>query len=142
MSREIKFRAWFELENKMVPHEDLTMTYDNDEGFTFAFDQSTRTDDDEAKGTLNFIPLQYTGLKDKNGVEIYEGDVLDVEEHMSTTVYQNGCSTGGASWTNKFKSVVEFSPSGLQRASYDGRRGVVIGNIYENPELLGKAGEA
>lgn len=71
--------------------------------------------------------MQYTGLKDKNGKEIYEGDVILVFE-----------------WNRKYKVVFErgmFKASGsttfsLATATNGELSCQVIGNIYENPELL------
>jgi len=69
---------------------------------------------------------QYTGMYDKNGVEIYEGDILRFDSPISKSFVIEWNDTNGA-WT-------QFSPR--NRAS-------VIGNIHENPELLnGKGGES
>lgn len=70
------------------------------------------------------IFLQFTGLKDKNGVEIYEGDILDYEGYNKYEVYfMNG----------KFMACNEL---GHDINNYYYNKVKVIGNIYENPELL------
>jgi hypothetical protein len=89
---------------------------------------------------FNTLSYQYTGLKDSNGKEVYEGDILEF-------VYlNNGCphkervfiEFDGLNFmvsTRQYLSVIMFCGGGLN--SIDKRSGIkVIGNIYENPELL------
>ena len=129
--REIKFRAWFEMEKKMVTHDRLSISYDNGEGFTFAFD------DWGEKGTLNYILMQYTGLKDKYGKEIYEGDIVSEK-------WQNPL----ANKAEDDRYLIEFEHGQYRLRDSKKRPGrdrflfmqyqrvEVIGNIYKNPELL------
>jgi len=70
--------------------------------------------------------MQYTGLKDKNGKEIYEGDIVKIEGFINHVV---GFEDGAFRWMN----VGPYLPI-AERISE--RECEVIGNIYENPELL------
>ena len=89
-------------------------------------------------GNENAELMQYTGLKDKNGVEIYEGDIVRFEAIEWTG--NNGDRV-------EYQGVVEYSeehiafsyklPTGLEAIPYESTNIEVIGNIYENPELLG-----
>ncbi len=69
----------------------------------------------------NYPVSQYTGLKDLKGVEIYEGDV----------VYICGCG----------KTLIEFPFLDVYEAGFEDDIGEIVGNIYENPELLGESDE-
>ena len=81
--------------------------------------------------------LQYTGLKDKNGVEIFEGDILEVEKNEDGT-YKG--TINGKTFFDRFQGY-------SSKIKVDGMHDIytlrnwnnhvrIIGNIYENPELL------
>ena len=106
--REIKFRAWDKENKKIISWEDIKVYEDNSPYLSDYFN---------FKNTP-IILMQYTGLKDKNGKEIYEGDIVystyyrhNIEIEDIFTMYK---------WFD-YPESEEFE---------------IIGNIYENPELL------
>jgi len=115
--REIKFRAWLGDIPKLFNLEDIATWGPSWEGPGFAEYNNWE---------------QYTGLKDKNGREIYEGDwvqIIDHPENITTradvVVFENGMF-GTASET-----AVPLCDYGMVWVE-------VIGNIHENPELWGE----
>jgi len=74
------------------------------------------------------ILLQFTGLKDKNGKEIYEGDLIGDKDCYVEVIFKDGsfCNKGD------FKPIIEW----IWARKRKGIETEVIGNIYENPELL------
>ena len=83
---------------------------------------------------------QYTGLKDKNGNRIWENDILHVVEKMGNDVYHNGNLVSSPRWINELNFKVEFTPGGLMNTQRFANalqiECEVIGNIFDNPELL------
>jgi uncharacterized phage protein (TIGR01671 family) len=117
MNREIKFRAWDKSCDKMR----------GENGIKDCF--SLRSD-----GVYNddYILMQFTGLKDKNGKEVYEADIVIHDGEKIVVKYG-------------IQSVDAFEGAGFNLWSFYGQKlgGFrlqseieIIGNIYENPELL------
>lgn len=86
----------------------------------------------------NPIIMQYTGLKDKNGKEIYEGDILKYDVLGDDSLYEYlTVSYDQGSW------IAETNPKNIDSflsvvATEGANDAEVVGNIYENPELLKK----
>lgn len=118
--RELKFRAWDKKKKVMFPVNGLQ--------FNFSGVKMVRTYAiaDNLKSSQNVEVLQYTGLKDKNGKEIYEWDVLLIEGKTIRTVE----STMSWDWGGATVYGWIIGTDNPEQASE------VIGNIYENPELL------
>jgi len=118
--REIKFRAWDKKTKKWV--DDFDVSPDGNAYFHHG------ADDDRDPDLLNVELMQYTGLKDKNGVEIYEGDILESEGNDWLRVY----------WHRGFAGFyLESSNAGaLNLDEKYAEKTWTIGNTYETPELL------
>jgi uncharacterized phage protein (TIGR01671 family) len=130
--RDIKFRAWDISGNKMI--SDLCQM-SLDDGF-YSLNKEIET-----IHRAGFELMQYTGLKDKNGKEIYEGDVLSIVDRT-----KGSTNYGNERWRDKiifhcgFFALPIPADDGIKRAlplyTYDNTDIEIIGNIHENPELL------
>lgn len=133
--REIKFRIW---DNKL----NIFSTPENNDAREFfihfggyrmirchdGYSQPTIVWDEEIKNRYSI--QQYTGLKDKNGIEIYEGDIVKAtsdqyenENFVGKVIFDEGCFL---TWVNKNDIRGIWGEDDIE----------VIGNIFENSDLL------
>ncbi len=122
--REIKFRAW-DKEKKQFFVSDGNLDSEvcvAESGIVYLLD-----DEPYAQQTDRFVLMQYTGLKDKNGKEIYEGDVLEDGEGFRAKVIFDDIN--GMFVAEEMNTIIWYNRPALLETE-------VIGNIYEHPELL------
>lgn len=123
--RDIKFRAW-DIQNQEMTSAPMRNIYRNKYSL---FGDIYLLQKEMFKDTVRVELMQYTGLKDKNDVEIYEGDIVNVNHCGGTPRYEKVKFYANAG----FASVHPFTDSGHHWSSY---RCEIVGNIYENKDLL------
>lgn len=126
MGRDIKFRGWDSVNEVMLQVKSINFR----EGYV-----SLNEGDNSLTDTLEMIELmQYTGLNDKDGKEIWEGDILERYGYWSIRIeYDKGCLMVRDLDEVRYNNLILNVPICNFESINDWK---VIGNIYENPELL------
>ena len=115
--REIKFRAWDKINKEMINVESIN------------FQERRVYRDVVSYRDFNDVELmQYTGLKDEYDDEIYEGDIVTLHNSRYKVIFDNE----GA----RFVLKDCFFEIGIPFKNNNNKEMEVIGNIYENPELM------
>ena len=141
--RELKFRAWDKENEEYMNGYDVLLKYDGSAVSRYAlvvFDTDM---------PVNVIIEQYTGLKDKNGREIYEGDIVETPIYGVWTTGNSDAIFGEKMWKLAvfwadadcgflFKVIGSKNQPNRAYDVLDQHLGAleVIGNIHEDPELL------
>ena len=117
-----KFRAWLKKEQKMDNEIDHISWLEDElycigDGITYMVSAE------------DLVLMQSTGLTDKNGKEIFEGDVLGTKDGLLNGVVEYRTDLG--MWTN---SLIRYN--NFERLCNVAGSREIIGNVYENPELL------
>lgn len=146
--REIKFRAWDVINEKMYPVAFPTWNGAVEGKINFVTHSVEMIDED---GDDKPVLMQFTGLVDKNGKEIFEGDIYKITAGPHFWIYQvkdvggnfgntlfgvldhSNCSSNEA---DEYTFQITTEKAGLRDFVKCGRDCEIIGNIYETPELL------
>ena len=127
--REIKFRAWCD--------SDKMMYYDIRDGIGFDYGsiyEFSRFFNDDPNDYHKWTVMQYTGLKDKNGVEIYEGDLIRMESYsfhyLNKYIYEVYYNEPNM----RFR--LRNNPHDCDEDATGFHSFEVIGNIYQNRDLI------
>lgn len=113
MNREIKFRAW----------------YGNRYGY-FSLGETNRY----PSNVMSFPVQQFTGHKDKNGKEIFDGDILKFFDKIVAIVVWSEFGGWSYQWIDKI--YINVRQRKIEPFFHNINLNEVVGNIYENPELL------
>jgi uncharacterized phage protein (TIGR01671 family) len=133
MKREIKFKCWSVQMQEMFTPESIPNNICDPEGDPYEEE--------------HFVHLQYTGLKDKTGREIYEGDLLRFSigyPGIEQELYRVCENVGAFGCRNVRENTIGFRPfvgmeaSLVQHGHYEDLCEIMefVGNVFQNPELL------
>lgn len=126
----LKYRAWYVLAEEMID-EILMISFIRKEiigKFSNGYISVPLKFEDKRNGE-DVVLMQSTGLFDKNGKEIFEGDILGTKDGLLNGVVEYRSDLG--MWTN---SLIRYN--NFERLCSVATSREIIGNIYENPELL------
>ena len=118
-----RFRAWLKKEQKMDNEIDHISWLEDElycigDGITYMVLAE------------DLVLMQSTGLKDKNGKEIFEGDILKNNNYITSVFYEKGA------YCVKFRRTTNTTVTMNVISFIEKYKTKIVGNIYENPELL------
>ena|SRR5579872_3015626 len=125
MNRAIKIRAWDTVRNRFLEAYEMQYLYIDSDGRVQYSDSAPFNPRDERTVLLT----EFTGLVDKNGTEIFEGDIVRIGSRVHEIVFKDGA----------FVIMITLVHDGslfYLDARHDFLNMEIIGNRYENPELL------
>lgn len=137
-----KFRAWDKENDRMIYPSTEGVCFELDDDGINILDVSGDYPEDHTFPAIDSFLMQSTGLKDKNGVEIFEGDVVSVRNHPFQKTEKSGAgieidgdyaiswNEGDLTWCAGNLLLARLKPYVT-----------VAGNVWENPELLEKDNE-
>ena len=135
--REIKFRAWIKEDKKMINPRAL---YFFDKQLTCDYQEEVFRYINKPFSLEDCVLMQYTGIKDKKGREIYEGDIVKkgnltgIAEFNTEDMGSCGCCWPefyGVGFVIRVEGSKEYFFGAMEIDECE-----VVGNIYENPELI------
>lgn len=126
--RLFKFRAWDAENETMIPPEDL-ISVDNENAGVLIGDDSI---EDGARHSSEVMVMQFIGIRDADGREIYEGDIIGINNKRKGCEKVTGL--GVVEYDDRcFEAIISDDDDVL---NYKSNLIHVIGNIFENPELF------
>jgi len=142
MEDRFRFRAWDKEEKDMIYQ--VEKLYDGNlsaypaQSFGELFELKMQDDNFEDTEELRYIVMQCTGLKDKNGKLIFEGDIFEKKDSFGMDLVI--VEWASDMWHLRSTLFPSLSP-GNYRLEYYAEKLKIIGNKYENPELLEESNE-
>lgn len=149
--REIKFRAWLKKENKMVEVKSIHL---GTKKIIHGYSENSQCYGNKSCSFDDIELMQYTGLKDKNGKEIYKGDIVKFNNQIGEICFECGAFGIGVKDCVDYETLEAYRGErfygclndnfislweiywNFNCVDYEIDEIEVIGNIYENPELL------
>lgn len=130
--REIKFRAWSKALKAMSPVQWLNWDTDGNLSEIYYWHKSpTHRGFDKVHAVEGTVLMQYTGLKDKNGKDVYEGDILDGEFGKDVVELKEFDIEGGGTAICYVYSLSPLNQGLVEECGIE-----IIGNKWENPDLI------
>lgn len=125
--REIEFRAWLKNEKKMVNVKSIHL---GRKKVMYGYSESPQNYGNKTCSFQDCELMQYTGKKDKNGTKIFESDIVLVDEYeqaLAVIRWDEDCGCFYIQEDNLYLTFDEYYSYELE----------VVGNVFDNPELLG-----